>query len=259
MKLGLVFSLCASWALCFTKFIHPPERDRDQDADQDMTENSQYVDGQIIPILFDTNIKKVDLYLRQYIDVENNASALLKSDIKPDPDGWKAQYDIANVIENKEDSIYWFLIIDSRYNAILAESQYVNVSAPEAGETKTVTVSTAPTTLTTETNTSTTNTSSSEESSSTSKPSSKSELSRGGIAGVSVGATIGGLLILGGIGWMIWRRRARKKNDATPAEFPGNYNQGQPYFERPKSELPAEPVVFSSESPRIPPGIYEAP
>lgn len=157
-----------------------------------------------------------------------------------DPTGWKAQYDISNATENNEDCIYWFSLIDSKYGGTLAKSQYVNVSAPKAEET-------------------TTDSSASGDASSTLEPSSKSGLSRGEIAGVAVGATIGGLLILGCVGWMVWRRRARMKNNAALAELPGNYNQDQPHSERPKSELPAEPVVFPSERPRSPPRIYEAP
>ncbi|KAL5600472.1 hypothetical protein FOVSG1_008284 [Fusarium oxysporum f. sp. vasinfectum] len=215
-----------------------------------MTKNNHYNDGETIPILFNTNIKKVDLYIWQFIDAEKNATSLLESDGTSDPTGWKAQYDISNATENNEDCIYWFSLIDSKYGGTLAKSQYVNVSAPKAEETKTVT------TLTTET---TTDSSTSRDTSSTLEPSSKSGLSRGEIAGVAVGATIGGLLILGGIGWMVWRKRARKENDAAPAELPGNYNQDQPHSERPKSELPAEPVIFPSERPRSPPRIYEAP
>lgn len=79
VKLGLIFSVFASWASCFTKFIRPPERDPDQAADQDMTKNNHYDDGQTIPILFDTNIKKVDLYIWQFIDAEKNATSLLES------------------------------------------------------------------------------------------------------------------------------------------------------------------------------------
>jgi F0F1-type ATP synthase assembly protein I len=164
-----------------------------------------------------------------------------------------------NVTENEEDCIYWFRIIDPRYGARLAESQYVNVSAPKAEETTTVTASMVLTTFTAETTTSTTDASSSKEAGSASETSSKSGLSRGEIAGVAVGATIGGLLILGVIGWVAWKGRMRRKNDAAPAELPDSYNQDRPYSERPKSELPAEPVVFSSESPRSPPIIYEAP
>jgi hypothetical protein len=276
LKLGLILSLFVSWASCFTKFIRPQERDPDQEADLDMTKNNHYNDGETIPILFDTNIKEVDLYIWQFIDAEKNTTSLLKSrrnlslmlivlliqsvgDGQSDPDGWKAQYDISNVTENMEDCIYWFSINDSKFGGKLAESQYVNVSAPKAEETKTITVSMALTTLTTETTTSTTDASLSDEASSMSEPGSKTGLSRGGIAGVAVGATIGGLLILGSIGWMVWRRRARRKNDAALAELPGDYSQDHPYSERPKSELPAEPVVFPSESPRSPPRIYEAP
>lgn len=130
--------------------------------------------------------------------------------------------------------------MDSTYGGTLAKSQFVNVSAPKAEET-------------------TTESSPSSDTSPTLEPSSNHGLSRSEIAGVAVGATIGGLLILGGIGWMVWRMRARKKNDAAPAELPGNCAQGQPHFERPKSELPAEPVVFPSQRPRSPPRIYEAP
>ncbi|KAF4959538.1 hypothetical protein FGADI_1605 [Fusarium gaditjirri] len=257
--LGLIFSLFATWASCFSKFIRPPERDPDQEADRDMAQNNQYDDGKRIPILFNTNIKKVDLYIWQFIDAEKNTTALLESDGTSESTSWKAQYDISNATENNEDCIYWFSLVDRISGGILAESQYVNVSAPTAKETTTVTASTASTAVTSLTTETTTDSSASRDSSSTREPSSKSGLSRGEIAGVAVGATIGGLLILGGIGWILWRRRARSKSDAALAELPGNDNQEQPYSERPKSELPAEPVVFPSERPRSPPRIYEAP
>ncbi|WZH48346.1 uncharacterized protein QYS62_009520 [Fusarium acuminatum] len=240
VKLGLMFSLFASWSSCFTKFLRPPERDPDQEADQDVTKNNQYHDGDTIPILIDTNIKTVDLHILQVIN-DGRARFSCLGDVNTlDSFSWKAQYDMLNVTENEEDCIYWFRIIDPRYGARLAESQYVNVSAPKAEET-------------------TTDASSSKEAGSASETSSKSGLSRGEIAGVAVGATIGGLLILGVIGWVAWKGRMRRKNDAAPAELPDSYNQDRPYSERPKSELPAEPVVFSSESPRSPPIIYEAP
>ncbi|KAF5713680.1 hypothetical protein FGLOB1_3898 [Fusarium globosum] len=239
VKIGLIFSLFASWASCFSKFLRPPEQDPDQAVDQDMTKNNHYEDGEMIPILYDTNIKKVDLYIWQFIDAEKNTTARLENDGTSDSTGWKAQYDISNATDNNEDCIYWFSLMDSTYGGTLAKSQYVNVSAPKAEETTTD----SPTSI----------------SSPALEPGSKSGLSRGEIAGVAVGATIGGLLVLGGIGWMVWRMRARRKIDAAPAELPGNCAPEQPHFERPKSELPAEPVVFPSERPRSPPRIYEAP
>lgn len=204
-----------------------------------MTKNNHYEDGEMIPILWNTNIKKVDLYIWQFIDAQTNTTApLIDNGTSPSSD-WKAQYDISNATKNNEDCIYWFTLMDSKYGGILAKSQYVNVSAPKAEET-------------------TTGSSASRETSSVPKPSSKSGLSRGEIAGVAVGATIGGLLVLGGIGWLVWRRRTRRKNNAAPAELPGHY-EGQPHSDRPKSELPAEPVIFPPERPRSPPRIYEAP
>ena len=78
-KLGLILSLFASWAVGFTKFIRHPEWDPDQEADQDMERNNHYDNGETIPILFDTNIKKVDLYVRQVVGGGSTAPALLES------------------------------------------------------------------------------------------------------------------------------------------------------------------------------------
>jgi hypothetical protein len=78
VKLGLIFTLLTSWASCFSKFLRPPEQDPDQAVDQDMTKNNHYEDGQMIPILWDTNIKKVDLYIWQFIDARKNTTAHLK-------------------------------------------------------------------------------------------------------------------------------------------------------------------------------------
>ncbi|KAG5662000.1 hypothetical protein KAF25_004239 [Fusarium avenaceum] len=259
VKLGLILSLFTSWTSCFTKFLRPPERDPDQEADEDMTKNNQYDDGDIIPIFFETNIKTVDLHILQIMNDGGEREGILKSNAEPDSVSWKAQYDLSNVTENEEDCTYWFRIVDPRYGATLADSQYFNVSAPKPEETKTIPASTILITLTAEATTSTTDASSSKEAGFTSETSSKSGLSKGEIAGVAVGATVGGLLILGVIGWLIWKRQMRRKNDAAPAELPGSYNQDQPYSQRPKSELPAEPVVFPSASPRGPPEVYEAP
>ncbi|SCV27206.1 uncharacterized protein FFB14_01439 [Fusarium fujikuroi] len=240
VKLGLIFSVFTTLASCFSKSLRPPERDPDQAVDQDMTKNNHYEDGEMIPILYNTNIKKVDLYIWQFIDAEKNTTARLENDGTSDSTGWKAQYDISNATENNEDCIYWFSLMDSTYEGTLAKSQNVNVSAPKAKET-------------------TTDSPTSRDTSPTLESSSNHGFSRGEIAGVAVGATIGGLLILGGIGWMVWRMRARRINDGTLAELPGHYAQEQPQSERPKSELPAEPVVFPRERPRSPPRIYEAP
>ncbi|RFN47815.1 hypothetical protein FIE12Z_7943 [Fusarium flagelliforme] len=259
VKLVLILSLFTSWSLCFTEFVQPPERDTDERTDQDVSKNKRYADGDTIPIIWDTNVEDVDLYIWQVIGAGRSTKSLMKSSGRSNDGSWKAQYDISNATENKEDCIYWFSINVSKSDGILAESQFVNVSAPKAEETKAITTSMVLITVIREATVTATYASPSEEASSISESSPTPGLSRGGIAGVAVGGTIGGILILGSIGWMIWRRRARGKNGAAPAELPGDYNQDQPYSERPKSELPAEPVVFLSEGPRGPPRVYEAP
>nr|CEG05725.1 unnamed protein product [Fusarium clavum] len=253
-KLGLIFCLFASWGSCFTKFRRPQELDPDQEDYQDMMNNKRYDDGQTIPILFDTNVKEVNLFAGQVMDDRKVRWFLVQSDPESDTN-WKAQYDINNVTEDMEDCIYTFVIRDGESGGTLAQSQYVNVSAPQVEETKTITASVASTTLTTGTTDAVSSRGTNAISESTSKPG----LSRGGIAGVAVGATIGSILILGGIGWIIWRRRARRKDDATLREISGNSVQDRPISERPKSELPAEPTAVFPESPRSPPGFYEAP
>ena len=68
VKLGLVFCLLASWGSCFTKFRRPQELDPDQEDYQDMMNNKRYDDGETIPILFDTNIKNVNLFAGQVMN-----------------------------------------------------------------------------------------------------------------------------------------------------------------------------------------------
>ena len=79
VRLALILSLFTSWSSCFTKFIRPPERDPDEQVDQDMSKNNRYTDGDTIPIIWDTNIKHVDLYVWQVLGDGRNTKSLMKS------------------------------------------------------------------------------------------------------------------------------------------------------------------------------------
>lgn len=79
VKLGLILSLFTSWSSCFTKFIRPPEWNPDQKADRDMSKNNHYADGDTIPILFETSIKEVDLYVWQVIGGGGKTRSLMQS------------------------------------------------------------------------------------------------------------------------------------------------------------------------------------
>lgn len=78
-KLVLILSLFTSWSSCFVKFIQPPERDPDEGADQDMLKNKRYTEGDEIPIIWDTNIEVVDLYLWQVLGGGRKTKALMES------------------------------------------------------------------------------------------------------------------------------------------------------------------------------------
>ncbi|KAF4958810.1 hypothetical protein FGADI_2154 [Fusarium gaditjirri] len=264
-KFVLIFSLLVSQASCDSKFIRPPEWDPEQEADQDLTKNFRYDDGQTIPILFNTDLDVVDLYIFQ-VGYDGRSSGYGRlSNGPPYPDGWEAQYDAGKIMKNREDSVYWFGLYDSGDR--VAASQYVNVSAPKLDKTKTVT---STKTLSFESETFSTRTSAEATTKDTadrtsasptvepSSTSSDSRLSEGETAGVAVGATLGGLLIIGVIGWIAWRRLAkRKSNTVPPVELPGHLQQ--PYVSEQKVELPGHPEAYPPHHTRSPSQIFEAP
>ncbi|KAF4339545.1 hypothetical protein FBEOM_6539 [Fusarium beomiforme] len=271
---GLALTLLASLGSCDSKFIRPPEWDPKQDADKDMINNIHYDAGEKIPILYETDVKKIDFWIWQLL---GDSEAGLQLITGRGGSFWEAQHDVANKSNNNDDTVYYFAIYASGESEPLAQSQYVNVSAPRPDKTETVTISvSASRTLSFSTDLSTmktsiisatyttepTDSSSSEGTESTSDSKSHSGLSAAATGGVAAGATIGGLLILGGIGWLIWRRLARRNRNRTVAELPGdvshNHHQHQPDLSRTKVELPGDPGTYPSGYARSPPGMHEA-
>ncbi|KAF4453914.1 hypothetical protein F53441_3439 [Fusarium austroafricanum] len=172
------------------------------------------------------------------------------------------EYDWGNFTKDNEDSVYWFEIRSGNNDgkgATVAQSQYFNVSAPKPDETEYITRILTPT-ATTSQGPNTTGSSSKEDTITSPVSSSQAGLSRGETAGIAVGATIGGLLILGGVGWMAWRRLARNKSDTAVSEcLPHNYQQQQLYVSEQKAELPVDPSTHPSEYATSRPGLHEAP
>ncbi|KAG7406510.1 hypothetical protein LZL87_010551 [Fusarium oxysporum] len=269
--ISLVLTLLATLGSCYSKFTRPPEWDSEQDADRDMILNQHYDTGDKIPILYETNLKNTELWVWQVLD-DFDAGAQLK-DIET---SWQAQYDIADALRNDEDSVYYFELYQPDDKAQLAKSQYVNVSAPRRDKTETVTVSVSlsriltfstqastlqtSTTSASDTDTGPTDSSSSDEPDSTSEAKSGSGLSSSATGGVAAGATIGGLLIFGGIGWLAWRRLARKKQDRPISELPADLpQQHQPDPSQTKAELTGDPGTYPPGYARSPSGIHEAP
>ncbi|KAG9502252.1 hypothetical protein J7337_005078 [Fusarium musae] len=267
--IGLVLTLLAPLASCYSKFSRPPEWDSEQDADRDMLLNQHYDAGDKIPILYETNLKNTELWIYQVLDdIDGGAQ------IEGTGTYWQAQYDIAGALSDNEDSVYYFQLYEPDDKSQLARSQYINVSAPisetpvsvSVSTSKISTFSTEPSTLQTSTtlasnsNTAPTDSSSSDETDSSSETKSSPGLSSAATGGVAAGAAIGGLLIIGGIGWLAWRRLARKKQDRPVSELPADLPQ-QHHLDPPqaKAELSGDPGIYPTGYARSTPGIHEAP
>ncbi|KAL5583817.1 hypothetical protein FOVSG1_015168 [Fusarium oxysporum f. sp. vasinfectum] len=254
----------ATLACCgSTKFLTPPESDSERPADPDMGKNERYEPGDLIMIVWETDLTDVDLEIyqlaangiSQFKPMRTNKGGLTTS-------AWDAEYDLLDLALNNEDSVYWFMLYSSGKGRV-ARSAHVNVTAPQNDETKSVSVSTTLTfrqqepsstteqALETDTEPTTTGSFSSEETSSSSDSGSDSGLSRGETAG----AIIGGLLILGGLGWFAWRRLAMSKKDAEGLQ----HQQQQFYSSETKSELPGNLNTPPSDYARSLAGLYEAP
>ncbi|KAF5614162.1 uncharacterized protein FSUBG_42 [Fusarium subglutinans] len=269
--MGLVLTLFATLGSCYSKFARPPEWDSEQDADGDMLLNQHYNTGDKIPILYETNLKNTELWIWQVLDDYKAGTQLEITD-----NYWQAQYDIAGALSNNEDAVYYFDLYEPDDESQLAKSQYVNVSAPRRDKTETVTVSVSmsktltfstqvstlqtSTTLSSDSNAAPTDPPSSDETDSSSETKSGAGLSSAAIGGVAAGATIGGLLIFGGIGWLAWRRLARKKQDRPISELPADLpQQHQPDPSQTKAELTGDIGTYLPGYARSPSGIHEAP
>ncbi|UZP40469.1 hypothetical protein NXS19_008285 [Fusarium pseudograminearum] len=250
-----------------TKFLTPPESDSERSADDDMGKNERYEPGDLIMITWETGLGDVDLEIYQlaanghvqYSPMRTHKGGLTTS-------SWDAEYDFLDLALNNEDSVYWFML-KSSVEGHVAQSVHINVTAPQNDETMSVSVSTTLTfrqeepsstteqVLETDTEPNTTGSSPSEETSSSADYGLDSGLSRGETAGVTAGAIIGGLLILGGLGWFAWRRLAMRKKDAEGLQ----HQQQQFCSAETKHELPGNLNTHPSDYARSLPGLYEAP
>lgn len=178
------------------------------------------------------------------------------------------------MIEGDEDSMYWFALVDADdpERGVYAQTQFFNVTAPKLETTTLVTTETSTMTqsstsqimetATTEpiTASTTTDRPSSEETESDTGVDSESRMSKGETAGAAVGGTIGGLILIGAVGYLAWRRLARNKKDTDVSEA-SQAQQQQIYSSEPKAELPGDPAVetYQLGYARSPPGLHEAP
>ncbi|KAF4439778.1 hypothetical protein FACUT_3898 [Fusarium acutatum] len=262
--LTIILSIIANRALCSTKFLRPPEWNLDVDGEAGWEQNIQYNVGDTIQLLWETDLDKVELYLIQEKGSGNWDDRMLDASRTE----WKAEWDVIGTLEGNEDSVYKFALGDplAGYLGFIAVTQYFNVTAPKPETTITTTLQTSTTiqsisptrVASSATQPPPTSTVTDQSSGSDADPDPDSGISKGEIAGAAVGGTIGGLILLGILGWLFWRRLGRSKKDTDPSVI----SQSQQFHSsETKAELPGDSALEVNPSgyARSPPGLYEAP
>ncbi|KIL95999.1 hypothetical protein FAVG1_00738 [Fusarium avenaceum] len=186
---------------------------------------------------------------------------------------WQVSFNGFSTRVNKgEDAVFHFSLFKSGTNDIFANSAAFNVTVPQDEETSaasTVEPSPTPTNSATET---TTKSSTETESTTEAAASNKDEgLSTGAVAGIAVGATLGGIAVLAGLGFLLWKHMRKGSGAAAggyapPSEMAtGAQNQPvQEYYKAPEphqqapAEMAGQPWVHPPQA-GYQGGLHEAP
>ncbi|KAJ3530495.1 hypothetical protein NM208_g9303 [Fusarium decemcellulare] len=182
-----------------TNFTRPPSFNKA--VDEDPSNNIRYTAGTKILVEWVTDLEEISLAYVQQLDNNKISSFFLAQNLTTNSHTWEAEYDPASFAEGKEDAIGWFTLNDPETGGPIRGSQRFNVTAQNSGSATASAVSTAslsPTNEPSATGSMSINPVPTEETT--------SSLSSGAIAGIAVGATIGGLLVLAGAGFLVWKR-----------------------------------------------------
>lgn len=183
-----------------------------------VADNAIYEVGQSITVEWTTDLESVDLYLVRFYPSDDYWEWMFLGEWK-----WSRDGCLADLTENSTDTEYPWVV--SRTNVTTkglahgkANMFYFDIRIPGNGTTDgqshdfNVTIPTSSTTRPTQTET----------------EAAETGLSAGSVAGVAVGATVGGIAILGGL-FFFWRKRGGK---GTPVEQMALF----------KAELPVNPA-----------------
>ncbi|WXC56153.1 hypothetical protein SNK03_002090 [Fusarium graminearum] len=261
--LGLALTLFPCLAYCDAEFVRPPEIEPTREHDWDYANNVRYIIGDEIQISWKSDIPNTELWLVQLKDTSTQGAEWMLLDASRTE--WEVEYNVGGLSKNEEDSVYTFALWISR-SGVLAQSLFFNVSAPEPETTTTISKVLSITRATTQSiaesttqsepsttaKTAATSATIAEEDTGTTP---KSGLSKGETAGAAVGGTIGGLLIFGCVGWLLWKQISKKKRDQGIYEVPAE----QLPVSEPKAELPGDHGSHIPGYARSPPGVFEAP
>ncbi|KAK7408870.1 hypothetical protein QQX98_008931 [Neonectria punicea] len=218
-------------------------------------DNPSYDLGETINVEWQTNLSSIDIVIWQQYPTSPASSNMvyLIDHTTSTSKKWKVSLDglLSNVTEG-EQAILYLALYETGNTNFDATCHYFNVTIPAS-----VTTSATTATSTSEsTSTSQASRASATSASATadSDDGSSSGLGTGAVAGIAVGASLGGLLFLGGLAFLAWRHL--RKMDSS-----GAYTQSQqsPPQEEAKHEL--APGGWNHAPPPMqgPPGLYEAP
>ncbi|KAJ4260448.1 hypothetical protein NW762_007188 [Fusarium torreyae] len=161
---------------------------------------------------------------------------------------WQVSFNgFSTRVKDDEDAVFHFSLFQSGTNNVVANSQNFNVTIPKDDTTTTSAASTTVEPSPTPTRgASETTTDASAETTDAGSGSDDSSLSTGAVAGIAVGATLGGILVLGGLGFLLWKHFRKGAGAPTggyapPSEMPtGAQNQPVQEYYKPPGQPPAE-------------------
>ncbi|KJK87876.1 hypothetical protein H633G_08296 [Metarhizium anisopliae BRIP 53284] len=240
-----ILFLCAlaANAVCKTNFTQPPANG----PNANYQDNPVYQQGQKIDVQWKSDLDTMDLFVFQQYPAAGKGVQFLKKlreGTRSTSLIWTVSLDgLSRNVPRGENAILYFAVLRARSPDRDGGSHYFNVSVPDAAST------TAPATQTSDVPTMSTTTPAATDVPASSGESSSPGLSRGGVAGVAVGSTVGGLLLLGGMGLLAWRKMRRGRpaeeaavSDAKPPELAGpaiheapaeHHSRSTPVYEAP--------------------------
>ncbi|KAK1983943.1 hypothetical protein LZ30DRAFT_460575 [Colletotrichum cereale] len=240
----LIFTTC-SWAE--NRFIRPGP----PGPDNDFQGNAVHELGDKINLQWKTDLASVNILLWQFTGDDRGRSSQIAKEMKATEFTWAVSYAGFPADFNPSySSVFNVAMYRSGDTSYSARSKYFNISAPASSTASASTpILPTPTSNSKEATTATTTTTSAP----TPNPntvsvanSSEGSFSGGAVAAIAIGAVLGVLVVVGVVGWLVWRNlRGKTADGGHPSEqvtFVGAQEKPGP---RPEStpQLQSEPLL----------------
>ncbi|KAK2595656.1 hypothetical protein QQS21_006629 [Conoideocrella luteorostrata] len=248
---------------CQSQFILPPP----PGPPGNYQDNPTHKEGQKLEVQWTSNLSYMNLILWQEYPVPPDTTGreyyqTLADRTRSTSLIWTVNLapSFSKKVAKDEDAIFYLGLYDpDTPDKRVAACHYFNVTIDNAAVTTSVTSETTSTPSATAVSSSSAVSTTASTSTSTSMPVTESGagLSNGAVAGIAVGATVGGLLLLGALGFLAWRH-LRSRRDHTPAAMGPSVTENKP-------ELSGQPSYHGSETPNYynhqykPAPVHEAP